>query len=244
MSEIIKTNAFLLGKLNYGESSKILKLYTESAGKISAMAKGSRSMKSGRGNILDYFNLIEIIYYSKPNREIQVISSYELLEHYNELTADFLKNVYASAVIELTSVIVPENEPDKKLFEALKRMLSLMNLRNAATKLLFSKYFLFIIKHAGYEFSFDTCEGCGKVFGQESLFADIDSGNYCAECSRDRKISFHFTPELLNLLKCISRKNFDNQYNESDLDKIITFMEKFLIHHLPEFKGIKSLKLL
>jgi DNA repair protein RecO (recombination protein O) len=75
MSEILKTEAFVLSKLNYGDTSSIVSLYTKDSGKISAIIKGARSPKSKMGMIIDPLNFLEIILYKKDSREVQLISS-------------------------------------------------------------------------------------------------------------------------------------------------------------------------
>ena len=52
MSEIIKTEAVVLSKLNYGDSSSIASLFTEDFGKLSVIVKGARSPKSKYGKLL------------------------------------------------------------------------------------------------------------------------------------------------------------------------------------------------
>ena len=46
MSEILKTEAVVLSKMNYSDTSIIASLFTEESGKISAIIKGARTAKS------------------------------------------------------------------------------------------------------------------------------------------------------------------------------------------------------
>ena len=41
MSEIIKTEAVILSKMNYGDTSNILSVYTKDYGKLSVIIKGN-----------------------------------------------------------------------------------------------------------------------------------------------------------------------------------------------------------
>ena len=45
MSEIIKTEAVVLSKINYGDSSIIASLYSKNSGKMSVIIKGGRNPK-------------------------------------------------------------------------------------------------------------------------------------------------------------------------------------------------------
>ena len=53
MSEIIKTEAVVLSKLNYGDTSLIISVLTELCGKMSVIIKGGRNPKSKMGVIAD-----------------------------------------------------------------------------------------------------------------------------------------------------------------------------------------------
>jgi DNA repair protein RecO (recombination protein O) len=60
MSEIVKTEAVVLNKIDYRDTSVIASLYTEDFGKISAIIKGGRSSKSKTGRIVDPLNHLRI----------------------------------------------------------------------------------------------------------------------------------------------------------------------------------------
>ena len=69
MSEIIKTEAIVLNKINYGDTSMIASLYTKDHGKISAILKGGRSSKSKIGAVVNPANYLEIVIYKKDTRQ-------------------------------------------------------------------------------------------------------------------------------------------------------------------------------
>ncbi|HSP87123.1 MAG TPA: DNA repair protein RecO, partial [Ignavibacteriaceae bacterium] len=68
MSEIIKTEAVVLSKMDYRDSSNILSLYTKDFGKLSVIHKGARSPKSKKGFIAEPLNHLHIIIYKKDSR--------------------------------------------------------------------------------------------------------------------------------------------------------------------------------
>ena len=75
MSEIIKTEAIVLNKINYGDSSIIASLFTKDFGRLSGIIKGGRSPKSKIGSAVNQLNHLEIILYTKDTREVQLISN-------------------------------------------------------------------------------------------------------------------------------------------------------------------------
>ena len=69
-------------------------------------------------------------------------------------------------------------------------------------------------------------------------------GIICNDCNEDKLITFQFSEELFNLFKCLTSKNSITSYKSKDAENIIFILEKFLIYHNSEFKGIKSLQIL
>lgn len=97
MSEIIKTEAIVLNKIKYGDTSMIATLYTKDFGKLSGIIKGGRSSKSKIGSAVDQLNHLEIILYKKDTREVQLISNASIISHFPGIKNEFKKLQYALA---------------------------------------------------------------------------------------------------------------------------------------------------
>lgn len=244
MSEIIKTQAIVLRRINFGDTSRIALFFTEDYGKLSAIIKGARSPKSKIGSIVDTMNVVEIVFYKKESSDLHLANQIELIKHFSNTRDDFEKYKYSSAIIELLNALTVENEQHKKLFEGTVKMLSLIDSTNDNPKLLFTKYLFFFIKEIGYEFQLEHCNVCNrKILPGESASYNYESGLICSDCSEDRLTNFNFNEELFNLLICLNSRKNEIVYKQNDLDQIILMLEKFLSYHVTEFKGIKSLKI-
>ncbi len=101
MSDIIKTEAVVLSKINYGDTSSIVSLYTESDGKLSAIVKGGRGPKSKIGKIIDPLNHLQVIIYKKTTRDVQILSDANLISHFVNIKEDLDATKYSFAIIEL-----------------------------------------------------------------------------------------------------------------------------------------------
>ncbi len=242
MPEIVKTKAIVLNKINFGDTSRIANFFTEDYGKIPIIIKGARSPKSKIGYIVDIMNYVEIVFYKKETREIQLSSQIELIKYFAKIRDDYDKLIYSNAIIELLNTFLMENETHKLLFKGTIRILDLINDTNENPKFLFLKYFLFLLKEIGYDIQTDICNSCGQkiVIGDDAAF-NFEAGMLCKNCSKDRLINFNFNSELLKLLVCLKAKKNCN-FNEKNLDDLISFLEKFLSYNIHEFKGIRSLK--
>jgi DNA repair protein RecO (recombination protein O) len=107
MSEIVKSEAVVLGKMNYGDTSSIVSLFTEEEGKVSAIVKGARAPNSKYGRIIDPLNHLQVVFYKKESREVQLVSNAEIVNYFPAVKSDLEVLKYAYAIIELVKIYLP-----------------------------------------------------------------------------------------------------------------------------------------
>ena len=242
MSQLHKTNAIVLSKLNFGDTSKIVTLFTEDFGKETCIIKGARSPKSKIGGIVDVMNHIQVVFYKKDSREVQMISQADLISNFTSIKENLESLKYASSVLELLNSLTIANEENRKLYRGSVRMLDLMNDNLNDPQLLFVKYFMFFIDELGYSLKEYNCKLCGTDLKEsEVVYYNFEKGFMCTNCGSHELINYEFSKELFNLLICLSGKQNGCKYNSNSLARLIAFFEKFLKYHIPEFKGIKSI---
>lgn len=245
MSEIIKTEAVVLNKINYGDTSIIATFYTKDFGKLSGIVKGGRSRKSKTGAAVNPLNHLEIILYKKETREVQLISGVSIIDHFPNLQDDFEKLQYGFGVLELLKKLTPEHEANLRLFTGTVRILTLLESSNQEPLVIFGRYFLFFLTETGYEPQFESCVTCGKSnFKNENLSYNFDLGIFCEQCSRENLYSISINMELFNYLVCLKLNKPAEKFSLSVKENAISFLEQFTKHHIPDFKGLQSLQLL
>lgn len=242
MSEIHKCEGIVLKKVNYGDSSVIITFFTDEFGKITALKKGARSPRSKTGNILDYLNVVQIVFYSKQTRDVQLISQASLLKHFTVIKNDLEKYKYALAVIELLERFSVEEEKHERLYKGTVRILELMDKTGSLPLLLFTKYFVFFLKEIGYEITLAECAKCGAPITKAPIGYNFETGALCEKCMQSQPLDFIFTQELYELFKALRTKDSSVDYSEFRLKKLTAFFEKFLMYTHTEFKGLRSLK--
>jgi len=241
MSEIIKTEAVILSKMNYGDTSNILSVYTKDYGKLSVIIKGARSPKSKSGFIADPLNLVQIVIYKKDSRDLQVLSSIDMISYFPKMKEDIDRLKYSFAIIELVKKLTPENETNLRFFNGLSRILSLIDSSNENPKILFGRFFLFFLKEIGYELQLEKCVSCGRTdLTGENLGYNFELGIVCGKCSDKNRMDFKLSQELFNYMLCLNYNKGADIYKEFTLDKAIIFMERYLKFHVPDFKGIQA----
>ena len=243
MSEIIKSEAVVLNKMNYGDTSIIATLFTEELGKLSVIIKGGRSSKSKYGKVVDPLNYLQVVLYNKESREVQLLSGADLILHYPAIKSDLAKLSHAYAVIELVKNLVVEHEANRKLFKGILKILERINSADENPQISFGRFFFFFLKEIGYEIQIESCAICGKKILTEPVYYHRDKGLICGTCKNSAVNIIDFNMELLRYLNCLKNNESANNFGHQTIQKSIVFMENHLKYHVPDFKEISSLKL-
>lgn len=244
MSDIIKTEAVVLSKINFGDTSSIISLYTESDGKISAIVKGGRSPKSKIGKMIDPLNHLQVIIYKKNTRDIQILSNADLISHFSKIKEDLESTKHAFAIIELVKNLTVENEFNHKLFKGLVKILNLIEERKEHPAVLFDRFFLFFLSELGYDLAIDKCGICGKQnSSNHSLGFDLELGFVCSDCFQSHSGLEKINAELFDYLVCLKSNERVDNISIDLIDKLNLLLERYLKHHIPDFKGIQSFKI-
>lgn len=118
------TEGFVTNELVYGDSSKIINVYTRNLGKIKILAKGALSPKSSLISTTQTFSICEYMlskglsfYYIRNSKLIH--SNFNLRKNYENL-------IYASFLAELVDKSNIDEQPNKKCYELIKKSLILL----------------------------------------------------------------------------------------------------------------------
>jgi len=243
MSEIIKTEAVVLSKINYSESSLIVSLFTKTNGLISAIIKGGRRPKSKLASIADVLNHIEIILYKKESREIQIISSADLISYFPKTKAKIELSSYALAICESIKTLLVENESNELLFNGLIRILNLIESESEHPAVLFGRFLMFLIKQIGYEINLESCEKCSEKLSldMKAYYSSFLRGFVCDKCNDEKVFN---NSELFNYLFCLKNRKKIISFSENIYQKGNQFLIEYLKSHIESFKGLNSLTML
>lgn len=244
MTEIIKTEAVVLSKLDYLNSSKIAHFYSRDYGRISGIIKGARRSVSKIGKQVDLFNHINLVIYRKESREIQLITQADLISYYPGIKNDLNNLKYGSAVLELVNSLTMEGESNPRLFKGITRILDLIDRGTEKPGIALIKFMLFFIKELGYETRFDQCSMCGRELNSSEVsYFHFEKNVICSGCAENIPGLSRISQELFIFLNCLNPKRGEFSESQKEIDSAISFIEKFIKYHIPEFRGISSIHL-
>jgi DNA repair protein RecO (recombination protein O) len=114
----IRTEAVLLRGHDYGDTSRILRFYTEGHGLLSVVARGVRGRAGKGAATMGTFASGELTAYVKAHRDLHTMKDFECRRLRNGLAGDLLRFAGASAAAELV-LTHAEQEAHPVLFATL-----------------------------------------------------------------------------------------------------------------------------
>ncbi len=233
---LFKTEGIVLHTVRYGETSVVVRIFTELFGVESYLVNGVRTSgrKQGRANLLRPAHILEMVVYHRDHKNLQRISDFRSAYLYQHLYSNMVKNAIALYVSELLYRSLTEPEPNPELFYFAKEVLQWMDRQQAPQLGLLPLYF-----------TLRTAELLGfKIFGsyREAMpFVDLKEGRFVSE----RPASFFLeNREAFNTGRLLEIKDL----NDLPLIKIpvlirnnlLTAYLEFLKFHLPDFYDLRS----
>lgn len=224
---LFKCNAVVIKTQDYKENDKLVWLYTDELGKITAVARGAKRSKSKLlastlpfcyGEYLVFkgkslFNLQE----GKINKSFQ-----GLLNNLDKLT-------YSSYICELIDIALLEGESNKLLFREFVITLYLLNTDAIDYELLIRSFELKLLKATGYGLDLDYCTSCKKKINVTNYISLTSFGGICEDCHNEH--GTYISKGAYNAIKFLFNTPSDKIYKlnlskeiKKEIEKISTFI--------------------
>lgn len=181
-SKLIQTPGIILGRTNYGEADRILRILTPDEGKISAIAKGARRIKSKAGGHLEPLGETELSL-SHGRGSLHLVTSARLRWYPHNLTSDPDRLSFALMIASAVDRLTEPDHPTAGLYELTKEALVLAN-DGQATVLTEAWFKLRLATALGYHPDLSGCIVCGKSDGQTNYFFAPTRGGIVCESDR------------------------------------------------------------
>jgi DNA repair protein RecO (recombination protein O) len=164
------------------EADKIASLFTRQVGRLRAVATGARRTKSRYGAALEPLSHVRAFIYERENRELLRMSSAELIESFYDMQKDYRVQLAAQYLAEVAERMIPEREPNDRLFRLLLAVLrSLKHSGEVTRPLLYFDYWL--IRLAGFLPDIDHCQNCGRALNDAGgFYLPGSEGLVCDTC--------------------------------------------------------------
>ena len=148
---ITNSNAIVLKRFPYGESSTIARCFVRNNGKLSFIVHGARRKKSTRSAHFQPINCLDLVYYYKPSKNLQTISKSSFSNTWKNISQNFKKITFSMALLELTDKCLSENDPHADLYDELFYALKSIDSNTKNDNLIFWYYQYQVLVKLGFK---------------------------------------------------------------------------------------------
>lgn len=254
---LTEVKGLIVREVGLSDNDKLLTVITEEQGKITAVANGSRTLKSRYLAAAQLFCYGSYVLYQKGDRYWVRESS--LIESFFDLRKDLSRMSLAAYICDVADDVVEENAPDPELLRLLLNTLYALAQGKYPTEHIRAVFEMRAAAILGFMPLLGGCASCGKTEGE--FFLDVMNGElHCRSCFDARSeisvseeeaddirtariicplSSAAYTALCYATAGPIERLFSFRLTQEEDERLFFSAAEKYLLHHLE--RGFKSL---
>lgn len=223
-----KLEGIVLRARDYGETHKIVSIFTREHGKISVIAKGAKKTKSRTAAITQPF--IHASFLVQVSKNLGTLNQGEIISSMRSIREDIIKTAYAAYVTELTEKICESNQADPFLFQQLLETLNWMT-EEKDIEILTMVYELKMFKKGGFAPELRYCVNCSKQNEEHYHFSILEGGILCSRCRINDPNSVQLHPKLIRMLYVMMHLDIaklgDISVKQENKQKIITILDEY-----------------
>ena len=174
-----KTEAVVLRSIRYGEADRVLHLYTEDRGRVGAVAKGVRRVRSRLGGRLEPLSRVRLVLH-EGRGELCTVSQVDTVHAHPALRGSRASLERASQACEAVLRLLDSSEPNPPAYNLLCHQLALLDASpEQARRSQALAFRLKLLLAAGFAPELAGCATCGE---KEHLgaFSPSAGGVVCA----------------------------------------------------------------
>lgn len=195
--------AFVLSNSDYGESDRIVSLFTLEQGRLKGFARGARNSRKRFGPALETFARINLQIHYKDG--LSSLRSADVITLYSGIRGNLGAIAHALYSCELVEYLTPEGHPLPRLYRLLAAYLEHLDCGNVdqTGRRMFEINLLNIL---GYRPSLEECSRCGAEYDGSGALMQQGGELVCRFCvATGRKVS---TACLVKLRLCLTTCRF------------------------------------
>lgn len=226
-----RAEALVLRTTDWSETSRIATLWTRERGKVRALAKGGRRLRSTFENALDLLTHCSIVLLHKTTGGLDLLTEARVIEVFPALRGN-LRAYYAGCyVAEVLADGTEELDPYPNLFD--RALVTLRNLGSASSV---------GVELAGFEWQWlcelgvqpalDACAGCGEeISSPESLAFSCEAGGVlCPRCRPGHRERRPLSENAWHALRGLGGERI--AWEERTEQEVRPVLEQYVCYHL------------
>lgn len=225
-----RAQAIVLSHIEYGEADRILKLFTLEKGKISAIAKGVRKIRSRKAGHLEPFTHVNL--FLAKGRNLDIITQAEMVDSFAGLRANLERLAYASYVMEVLDRFTYEEGQNIGIFRLLANTLSRLE-KQSNPETVVHYFELRLLDLLGFRPQLFECIDCGKqIIEEDQFFSPLVGGILCPKCGLARAEAWRVEKDVLRYFRHFQRSNWGRLENVVIPEEIETRLGELITRYL------------
>jgi DNA repair protein RecO (recombination protein O) len=239
--------------MKYGDTSKIVTLYSRKYGKIRVMAKGARASRNKFGASLEPMVHSSVVMYKKEHRDLHLLSKCEIASPFLGLNDDGGKMAIGLAMIELVNMVMHDEEENQPMYALLLESLRAVDESDKNPENIFFAFELKMAEIFGYRLNIQHCARCGRSLLDEqaraSAYILLASGSaVCSDCHKERNLGgVKVSNGILQLLSRLSttpiKSVSEKPISRSMQSELLALLQTYLKYHIEGVRTLRSLSL-
>src|SRR3972149_9393719 len=111
------SEAVVLSRKNYGESDRIISVFSKNYGKLNFLAKGVRRSLSRKRGHIEVFSRVKFL--GLKGRALNIVTEVELMDSFSSLRKDLRRVSVAYFLVDVVKKITSEEEKHAELYDLL-----------------------------------------------------------------------------------------------------------------------------
>lgn len=240
-----KCEGIVIRTTDYGETNKIVTLFTREWGKIGVMARGAKKPNSRLSSITQLFT--HGYFLVQRGSGLGSLQQGEIATSLRAIGEDIFLTAYASYIVELTDKCTEEKKPNPFHFELLLQTLNYMN-EGYDPDILMNIYEMKMLNVMGLYPVLNQCSVCGNTDGHFS-FSIREGGFICHRCVEKDPYHMKLSPAAVKLLRLFYYFDLSRLGNisvkpetKAELKSVInTYYDEYSGLHLKTKKFLQSM---
>jgi len=233
---LTKDDAICIRAVDYSETSQVVTFFTRASGKVAAIAKGAKRLKSAFEGPLEVCSFGRIVFSDSSRSRLATLTEFEAdyrAPAFVRISDDLFTLNCCLFAAELVDALTDDYDPHPALFDAFLNLLCSVKNHgsNKSRKLaLLIRFELALLREIGLKPVFDACANCSSAFGPKwpcSFFSSAANGLICMDCE-------NAFPDRIKIAKssaaCLKNPGIISEAP----GPVIREIQKLLVHHFTQ----------
>jgi len=222
-----RVEAVVLRHSDWGEADRLLTLYTRERGKVRAIAKGARKIRSRKAGHLEPFTRVTL--QLARGHDLLIVTQADTLDAYLSIHEDLTRTGQAAYIVELVDRFTYEDDTENDgIFRLLSEALGRIE-KESDPWLAMRYYEIRLLDLLGYRPHLFECANCGReIKAEDQFFSAAQGGVLCPACGAGLPGAWSISVAALKYLRHFQRSTYGEAQRAHPTPEVKKEMETLL----------------